>query len=147
MMDSFHIHEDKFDDAFMVSTNIPEFDDPYEISEYSKRLNSIVHLILTAYDDHIPIAFKIGYDRYSDGSFYSWMGGVLPNYRRKGIANNLADHQETWARKKGYKNIKLQTRSKHNAMLALAINRGFQITNRNEKTSNSNTHIWMSKPI
>ena len=131
----------------IVSANVPEFDDPYEISEYSKRLNSTVHLILTAYDDHIPIAFKIGYDRYSDGSFYSWMGGVLPNYRRKGIANNLADHQETWAKEKGYNSIKLQTRSKHNAMLALAINRGFQITNRNEKTSNSNTHIWMSKPL
>ena len=147
MMDSFHFHEDKLDHAFRVSTNIPEFDDPYEISEYSKRLNSTVHLILTAYDDHNPIAFKIGYHRHSDGSFYSWMGGVLPNYRRKGIANNLADHQETWAKKKGYNSIKLQTRSKHNAMLALAINRGFQITNRNEKTSNSNTHIWMSKPI
>ena len=102
---------------------------------------------MTAYDDHIPIAFKIGYDRYSDGSFYSWMGGVLPNYRRKGIANNLADRQEIWAKKKGYNSIKLQTRSKHNAMLALAINRGFQITNRNEKISNSNTHIWMSKPL
>ena len=147
MMDNFHIHEDKIDDAFMVSRKIPEFDEPYEISEYSKRLNSTVHLILTAYDDHNPIAFKIGYHRHSDGSFYSWMGGVLPNYRRKGIANNLADHQETWAKKKGYNSIKLQTRSKHNAMLALAINRGFQITNRNEKTSNSNTHIWMSKPI
>ena len=146
-MESFHIHEGKLDDAVMVSANVPEFDDPYEISEYSKRLNSTVHLILTAYDDHIPIAFKIGYHRHSDGSFYSWMGGVLPNYRRKGIANNLADHQEAWAKKKGYNSIKLQTRSKHNAMLALAINRGFQITNRNEKTSNSNTHIWMSKPI
>jgi predicted GNAT superfamily acetyltransferase len=146
-MDSFHIHEDKLDDAFKVSTNIPEFDDPYEISEYSKRLKGTVHLILTAYDDHIPIAFKIGYHRHSDGSFYSWMGGVLPNYRRKGIANNLAHHQETWAKKKGYNSIKLQTRSKHNAMQALAINRGFQITNRKEKTSNSNTCIWMNKPL
>ena len=146
-MESFHIREGNLYDAVMVSANIPEFDDIYEIPKYSKRLNSAVHLILTAYDDHIPIAFKIGYDRYSDGSFYSWMGGVLPNYRRKGIANYLADHQETWAKKKGYNSIKLQTRSKHNAMLVLAINRGFQITNRNEKTSNSNTHIWMSKPI
>ena len=146
-MESFHIHEGKLDDAVMVSANVPEFDDPYEIPEYSKRLNNTTHLILTAYDDHNPIAFKIGYQRHPDGSFYSWMGGVLPNYRRKGIANNLADHQETWAKKKGYNSIKLQTRSKHNAMLALAINRGFQITNRNEKTSNSNTHIWMSKPL
>ena len=146
-MDSFHIHEDKLDDAFMVSRNIPEFDDSYEISEYSKRLNSTVHLILTAYNDHNPIAFKIGYQRHPDGSFYSWMGGVLPNYRRKGIANNLADHQETWAKKNGYNSIRMQTREKHKAMLALAINRGFQITNRIEKTSSSNTCIWMNKPL
>ena len=91
-MDSFRIHEEKLDDAFMVSSNIPEFDDPYKISEYSKRLNRTHHLILTAYDDHNPIAFKIGYHRYSDGSFYSWMGGVLPKYRRKGIPNNLTDY-------------------------------------------------------
>ena len=146
-MESYHIHEGKLDDAVMVSANIPEFDDPYEIPEYSKRLNSTTHHILTAYDNHNPIAFKIGYQRYSDGSFYSWMGGVLPNYRRKGIANNLADHQETWAKKNGYISIKMQTREKHKAMLALAINRGFQITNRIEKTSSSNTLIWMNKPL
>ena len=146
-MKSFHIHEGKLDDAVMVSANVPEFDDPYQIPEYSKRLNSTTHLILTVYDDHNPIAFKIGYHRHSDGSFYSWMGGVLPNYRRKGIANNLADHQETWAKKKGYNSIKLQTRSKHNAMLALAINRGFQITNKIKKISNSNTCIWLNKSL
>ena len=146
-MESFHIHEDSLDDAVMVSANIPEFDDPYKIQEYSKRLNSTAHQILTAYDDHNPIAFKIGYQRHPDGSFYSWMGGVLPNYRRKGIANNLADHQETWAKKNGYNSIRMQTREKHKAMLALAINRGFQITNRIEKTFSSNTPIWMNKPL
>ena len=146
-MESYHIHEGKLDDAVMVSANIPEFDDPYEIPEYSKRLNSTTHHILTAYDNHNPIAFKIGYQRHSDGSFYSWMGGVLPNYRRKGIANNLADPQETWAKKNGYISIKMQTREKHKAMLALAINRGFQITSRIEKTSSSNTLIWMNKPL
>ena len=146
-MESYHIHEGKLDDAVMVSANIPEFDDPYEIPEYSKRLNSTTHHILTAYDNHNPIAFKNGYQRHSDGSFYSWMGGVLPNYRIKGIANNLADHQDTWAKKNGYISIKIQTREKHKAMLALAINRGFQITNRIEKTSSSNTLIWMNKPL
>ena len=146
-MDSFHIHEDNLDDAVMVSANIPEFDDPYKIQEYSKRLNDTAHQILTAYDDHNPIAFKIGYQRHPDGSFYSWMGGVLLNYRRKGIANNLADHQETWAKKNGYNSIRMQTREKHKAMLALAINRGFQITNRIEKTFSSNTPIWMNKPL
>ena len=102
---------------------------------------------MTAYDDHNPIAFKIGYQRHPDGSFYSWMGGVLPNYRRKGIANNLADHQEIWAKKNGYNSIKMQTRKKHKTMLALAISRGFQITRIIEKISDSNTRIWMNKPL
>ena len=146
-MESFHIHEGKLDDAVMVSANVPEFDDPYKIPEYSKRLDSTTHLILTAYDDHNPIAFKIGYQRHSDGSFYSWMGGVLPNYRRKGIANNLADHQEILAKKNGYNSIKMQTRKKHKTMLALAISRGFQITRIIEKIPDSNTRIWMNKPL
>ena len=146
-MESFHILEGKLDDAVMVSANVQEFDDPYKIPEYSKRLDSNTHLILTAYNDHNPIAFKIGYQRHFDGSFYSWMGGVLLNYRRKGIANNLADYQETWAKKNGYNSIKIQTREKHKAMLALAINREFQITNRIEKTPSSNTLIWINKPL
>ena len=146
-MESFHILEGKLDDAVKVSANVQEFDDPYEIPEYSKRLNSTTHLILTAYDDHNPIAFKIGYQRHHDRSFYSWMGAVLPNYRRKGIANNLADYQETWAKKNGYNSIKIQTREKHKAMLTFAINREFQITYRIEKTSSSNTRIWMNKPL
>ena len=132
--------------AVGVSKEIPEFDSPYNIDEYENRLDESASILTAEFNDQ-PIGFKVGYDRFKDGSFYSWMGGVLPNYRRKGIANKLADHQETWAKKKGYNSIKLQTRSKHNAMLALAINRGFQITNRNEKTSNSNTHIWMNKPL
>ena len=146
-MDHFHIHEGNLNDAVMVSANIPEFDNPYKISEYSKRLDGTTHQTLTAYDDHNPIAFKIGYQKHSDGSFYSWMGGVLPNYRRKGIANKLADIQEAWAKKNGYISIKMQTREKHKAMLALAINRGFQITNRIENISSSNTRIWMNKPL
>ena len=59
----------------------------------------------------------------------------------------MLNHEYILLLRKGYKNIKLQTKSKHNAMLALAINRGFQITNRNEIISNSNTRIWMSKPL
>ena len=90
-MESFHIYEGMLEDAVMVSVYIPEFDDPYERSEYSKRLNSTAHHILTAYDDQDPIAFKIGYQRHSDGSFYSWMGGVLPYYRCLLYTSDAAD--------------------------------------------------------
>jgi len=70
------IHENQLENAIALSIQIPEFERPYEIEEYEKRLKGN-HLILTAHGDETTFGFKIGYDRFSDGSFYSWMG-VFP---------------------------------------------------------------------
>jgi GNAT superfamily N-acetyltransferase len=32
---------------------------------------------------------------------YSWMGAVLPAYRKQKLLKNLADQMEDWAKKKG----------------------------------------------
>ncbi|MBK7940001.1 MAG: GNAT family N-acetyltransferase [Lewinellaceae bacterium] len=29
-------------------------------------------------------------------TFYSWLGGVLPEYRRQGVATQLMQHQHDW---------------------------------------------------
>ena len=84
-MKNFHIQTNKLNDAITVSLNISEFEDPYEMSEYSKRLVGAPHYILTVYDNLIPIAFKIGYQRYSNGSFYSWRGEFCQIIAVKGL--------------------------------------------------------------
>jgi GNAT superfamily N-acetyltransferase len=55
------------------------------------------------------------------------MGGVLPEFRRHHIANQLADAQEKWAKENGYTAITFRTRNRHKAMLLFSIKNGFQI--------------------
>ena len=98
--------------AFNLSQQIGEFEAPYSMNEYQKRLN-ISSLILTGEIEEKVVGFKVGYDRYKDGSFYSWMGGVLLDYRWKGVASELAVFQEKWAIDKVCLHLLLKEDSKY----------------------------------
>lgn len=139
------IKTNRLEDAVAISRQIPEFKIPYEMDEYHKRLTGR-YLILTAYIDEIPVGFKIGYER-NKHSFYSWMGGVLPKYRKKGIAEKLADYQEKWAQKMGYHSIQMKTRKKHQAMVAFSIKRGFVITEEKEKIPKEESRTYMTMAL
>jgi len=108
-----------------LSRQIPEFIAPPDVSEYKRRLDGVDHLILIAEEQGIEVAFKVGYAR--DNYFYSWMGAVLPAYRRRGIADRLAQVQQQWARQQGYSRIRFKTRNMHKGMLIFALNKGFDI--------------------
>jgi predicted GNAT superfamily acetyltransferase len=80
---------------------IPEFSEgQYGLTEFQQRLGP-ESLVLIAFDQMKPVGFKAGYTRGPSGSFYSWMGGVLPAFRRQGIARALARQQEKWAKDQG----------------------------------------------
>jgi ribosomal protein S18 acetylase RimI-like enzyme len=131
--------------AVAVSQRIPEFINPPKKREYQRRLDKVPHLVLVAFVGENPVGFKVGYER--DGSFYSWMGGVLPSYRRQSVALKLALAQEKWARKKGYKSITFKTRNQHKNMLLFALKRGFQIVGFKEKDDISTNRILLSKVL
>jgi predicted GNAT superfamily acetyltransferase len=115
------------EEAVQLSMQIPEFADPHPAIEYYNRLSGKKHLILIAYEDDKPVGFKVGYDKEGDGSFYSWMGGVLPAYRQQQVAKQLAQMQEEWARENGFNSIRFKTRNRHKAMLVFALKNRFQI--------------------
>lgn len=123
----FEIRVGSIEEAVAVSKKIPEFTNPHEAAEYEKRLSGKKHLILIAYDGTEVIGCKVGYDKEEDGSFYSWMGGVLPAYREQQIAKKLAQFQESWAKEHGFTSIRFKTRNRHKAMLLFALKNGFQI--------------------
>lgn len=108
-----------------LSRSLPEFVHPPDAAMYAARLAGIPHLILVAYDAEIPVGFKVGYAR--DDYFYSWMGGVLPTHRRLGVARQLAEAQEAWARQREYNRLVFKTRNEHKKMLLFALGRGFDI--------------------
>ena len=145
-MNSIKIKIGRLEDAVDLAHQIPEFDNPYNIDEYKKRLLSD-HLVLTAHFENEIVGFKIGYDRFNDGSFYSWMGGVLPENRNQSIAEILANYQENWAKINGYASIRLKTRKKHEAMLSFSKKRGFVITKEIEKIPKEESRTWMEKQL
>jgi len=139
-----HIREGAFQECVDLSSKIPEFNSPYKIEEYKKRCAG-KYLVLIAEIDNQSVGFKIGYDRFNNGSFYSWMGGVLPKFRRMGVAYSLANFQEKWATKNEFSSILLKTRQKHDGMIAFSLNRGFIITEETQITPTEETRIWMQK--
>jgi len=108
-------------DAFEAYRRIPEFA-PHSApdrAEFERRLGHDSALVLIAVNDSGCAGFKVGYDRYRDGSFYSWLGGVLPQCRGRGVAAALLAQQEMLVRAAGYTRIYVKTRNRFTAMRAL----------------------------
>ncbi len=125
----FKVEESGIEEALSLLKQLPEFDQLKPLGYYEQVLKSKPHLMLVAKHNQDTVGCKVGYDKFGDGSFYSWLGGVLPTYRKSGVAKKLADYQEDWARKRGFRSIKFKTQNRHKAMLQFAIKNGFSIYN------------------
>ena len=70
--------------------------------------------------------FKFGYE-HEDGAFYSWLGGVHPNFQRRGIAQALMHRQHEIAKEAGYALIRTYSRNEKMPMLLLNLHSGFHV--------------------
>jgi len=85
-------------------------------------------LTVVALDGDTVIGYKIGYPLMEDqNTFYSWLGGVDPNYRKQGIASMLMDIQHQHLRQTGYHKVQTKTMNRWRNMLLLNIRYGFDI--------------------
>lgn len=112
------------DVAFALSMAIPEFQEPYPREKWIKRLSGDDVVILVAYVDERPAGFKVGYG--TPDYFYSWIGGVLSEFRGQGIARALADKMEALLRGR-HEHLRMKTRNRYKAMLQFALGNGFNI--------------------
>ena len=71
--------------------------------------------------------FKAGYDRYQDGSYYSWLGGVVPVFRKQGVAQSLLEQQEAWVLEAGYRGIYVKTRNRFVGMRMFLAKNGYDV--------------------
>jgi predicted GNAT superfamily acetyltransferase len=131
--------------AVRVSRMIEEFDNPDDASEYEKRLRNVPHCIFTAFVKEEVVGFKVGYER--EGYFYSWMGGVRCEWRRKGVAKALADRQEEWARQQGYTSVTFKTRNRLKPMMIFALRNGFNVVGVQEREDIRENRIIMRKEL
>jgi len=139
------IIEGTIEQAIEISKLIPELENPYEKSEYERRLNDKLNLILIAFWKGKLAGFKVGYQ--ADDYFYSWLGGVIPEFRQKKIAHALAEFQQNWVRQNGIKTIKMKTRNKHKIMLHFALADGFYITGLEKQDDPKENRIFLDKEL
>lgn len=131
--------------AVQVLNHIPEFDVVFYEASLHKRLLRAESILLIAEFAGKPVGCKVAYNRYFDGSIYSWLGGVLPPFRNQGIALSLLNALEKEAKRKMFSSIRLKTRNKHVDMLRFVVKNGFQITGFQEKSDLSESVIEMIK--
>ncbi|MEZ4659959.1 MAG: GNAT family N-acetyltransferase [Caldilineaceae bacterium] len=114
------------EEALTVEAALPEFGAARTETDYRQRLGHAPHLILVAEVDGALAGYKVGYTQ-SDDVFYSWLGGVLPAYRRLGLAQQLMEYQEQWVKAQGYLTIEVRSKNKFPGMLILLLKNGYKI--------------------
>ncbi len=98
---------------------------------YSKFKNHNRFHLVTALVDNQVVGFKLGYEHDSQ-EFYSWLGGVVPEFRGIGIASDLMNSQHDWCRKQGYKRVQTKTQNRFREMFILNLKHGFEVIGCNE---------------
>lgn len=101
------------------------FDDE-RLPNLAAHLEGRTTLVNLAADGDRLVGCKIGYED-SPHEFRSWIGGVDPDYRRRGIATELMRRQHTWATQQGYKTVYTKTKNKFREMLILNLRHGFDV--------------------
>jgi GNAT superfamily N-acetyltransferase len=99
-----------FTDAYLLD-RLPRLDDP---------------MLWLAVENGAWRGFKLGYRR-GGALFYSWLGGVEPELRGKGVASELMRLQHQDAAAQGYRFAETRTRAANNAMIVLNLRHGFHV--------------------
>lgn len=113
------------DQALAVEAKIPEFDGVKTQQQYQERLKD-KGLILIAFEKNQAVGYKVGYG-VNQKTFYSWLGGVVPKYRKQGVAQALLEAQENYLVELGYQNVAVKTMNQFPAMLCFLIRNQYQI--------------------
>ncbi|PSQ97678.1 MAG: N-acetyltransferase [Bacteroidetes bacterium SW_9_63_38] len=103
--------------------NVAIFDEEHIINTFDRD----GLLMLMAWSEDTAVGFKLGYET-NDRTFYSAKGGVLGNYRRRGIARALLYTMLNIVEARGYERFVYDTfPNKHPGMTVLGLDEGFQV--------------------
>lgn len=119
------VKEGDIETVVQISAKIVEFDMLYDSQYYAERIAGKESCVLVAYSEDVPVGFIVAYDKDDDGSFYCWMAGVDPQFRRMGVLSALMRYLNSWAKKRQYTKIRIKTRNNRREMLAYLIKEGY----------------------
>ncbi len=101
----------------------PQRDVDSFMRRYRGRHN-VLQMVARVHDR--PVGFSLGFE-LKPGVFFSWFYGVVPEYRRQGIASQLMEAVHSWARLDDYESIRFECHNQHRPMLHLGIAQEYDI--------------------
>jgi len=93
-----------------------------------KQIRKQRGLLLIAFAGNTPVGFKVGYVNQNKQTFFSWLGGVHPDFRRQGIAQTLLDYQEGHVKSLGINKIYFTSFHRFPEMINLGKKNGYLLT-------------------
>ena len=136
------LHQGQLDDQFVADLfklSVHVFES-IEMEYLRWRITNMPDVSLFyALKGNIPVGFKAGY-AITESRYYSWLGGVHPDFHRNGIASLLMKEQHSWLRDSEYAIVETHVRQDNAAMIKLNLKFGFTITGNFTKSGDPN-HI------
>ena len=98
-----------------------------EVDYFKRRfLGRYNVLTLIARLDDKPVGLWVGFE-LKPGMFYHWMGATKPDARRQGIARQLHEAQQAWAKDHGYEHVRCECMNHQREFVHFAIEVGYDI--------------------
>ncbi len=96
--------------------------------DYLRRRFAGRHNVLTllARVDERPVGFWIGFE-LKPAVFYHWLGAVEPDMRRNGIAQQLQEAMEAWAKENDYEYLRAECLNTQREFIHFAVAGGYDI--------------------
>lgn len=132
--------------ALDLESKLPEFPRCNTLSDYKSKLLGRASLILVASVGSVNVGFKVGYAE-SATEFYSWVGGVIPEYRNLGVAKKLLVAQETWAKSNGFSVLNVNTYNRFPNMICLLVANGYTIVDFAGSANTERSKLSFSKKL
>lgn len=138
-IESKHISTKNISDIEMITTKCFTYFDLQKLN--SKLSENPKVFLLIAYENLIPVGFKLGFVT-DENTFDSWLGGVLPEYRGLGIAFELMTKQHQWVKNNNFKKIQTKVRNHFHDIIRLNLKHGFEIVSTEVELDNEITVLF-----
>ncbi len=100
---------------------------PHDVSFFERRFRGRYNtLMMIASLDEQPAGFFIGFE-LKPTVFFTWLYGTLPDFARQGVASQLMEAVQAWAKDHGYVSIRMECHNQHRPMLHLGIKQKYDI--------------------
>ena len=137
-----------FDELELLAELYNEVFSPGQDAEFfARRFKNRYNVsILLAMLEERHVGFVVGFELMPT-TYFSWLCGVLPDFRRAGVATQLMQAEQAWAHDNGYHILRFECQNQHRPMMHTAITEGFDLIGVRWDTATGNNVVIFEKDI